>query len=205
MVSRVKVAAVFSSSVEGPLKHPEGGNYPVHNFLFWFCAGPHKLVETRPPVLAKFLPGSQELGSTSSSEGEKDSPPPEWDSVPVHRPGSCKCGDRGHAGQGRSAGTSCFQRKRGRVCWSRLVPAAKARCWAAVLNVSGARAPARRQRSTAGFGRPDAAAPALCCPGRGIIQKTTLTCLAPYTYCVVVSVNISLLPTSPRLFHKPPT
>ncbi|XP_026984710.1 transmembrane protein 131 isoform X8 [Sagmatias obliquidens] len=50
--------------------------------------GTNKLVDNRPPALAKFLPNSQELGNTSSSEGEKDSPPPEWDSVPVHKPGS---------------------------------------------------------------------------------------------------------------------
>uniref|UniRef100_A0A4W2EMJ4 Transmembrane protein 131 n=1 Tax=Bos indicus x Bos taurus TaxID=30522 RepID=A0A4W2EMJ4_BOBOX len=50
--------------------------------------GTSKLVDSRPPALAKFLPNSQELGNTSSSEGEKDSPPPEWDSVPVHKPGS---------------------------------------------------------------------------------------------------------------------
>ncbi|XP_071064811.1 transmembrane protein 131 isoform X2 [Dasypus novemcinctus] len=48
----------------------------------------HKLVDNRPPTLAKFLPSSQELGNTSSSEGEKDSPPPEWDSVPVPKPSS---------------------------------------------------------------------------------------------------------------------
>lgn len=47
-----------------------------------------KLVDNRLPALSKFLPNSQELGNTSSSEGEKDSPPPEWDSVPVHKPGS---------------------------------------------------------------------------------------------------------------------
>ncbi|NXO04663.1 TM131 protein, partial [Rhinopomastus cyanomelas] len=49
-----------------------------------------KLMESRPSVLAKFLPGGsgQELGNTSSSEGEKDSPPPEWDSVPLHKAGS---------------------------------------------------------------------------------------------------------------------
>ncbi|KAK2508168.1 hypothetical protein MC885_014101 [Smutsia gigantea] len=50
--------------------------------------GTNKLVDNRPPALAKFFPNSQELGNTSSSEGEKDSPPPEWDSVPVHKPGS---------------------------------------------------------------------------------------------------------------------
>ncbi|XP_063999603.1 transmembrane protein 131 isoform X1 [Pogoniulus pusillus] len=52
--------------------------------------GPNsKLVESRPSVLAKFPSGSgQELGNTSSSEGEKDSPPPEWDSVPLHKAGS---------------------------------------------------------------------------------------------------------------------
>ncbi|NXX85566.1 TM131 protein, partial [Urocolius indicus] len=49
-----------------------------------------KLMESRPSVLAKFLPSGsgQELGNTSSSEGEKDSPPPEWDSVPLHKSGS---------------------------------------------------------------------------------------------------------------------
>ncbi|NXA40959.1 TM131 protein, partial [Eudromia elegans] len=49
-----------------------------------------KLMENRPSVLAKFLPSGsgQELGNTSSSEGEKDSPPPEWDSVPLHKAGS---------------------------------------------------------------------------------------------------------------------
>nr|XP_017819565.1 transmembrane protein 131 isoform X3 [Callithrix jacchus] len=50
--------------------------------------GTNKLVDNRPSALAKFLPNSQELGNSSSSEGEKDSPPPEWDSVPVHKPGS---------------------------------------------------------------------------------------------------------------------
>uniref|UniRef100_A0A8C0LIP5 Transmembrane protein 131 n=1 Tax=Canis lupus dingo TaxID=286419 RepID=A0A8C0LIP5_CANLU len=65
-------------------------NYPPLMIFFSpdFCAGTTKLVDNRPPVLAKFLPNSQELGNTSSSEGEKDSPPPEWDSVPVHKPGS---------------------------------------------------------------------------------------------------------------------
>ncbi|XP_019384019.1 PREDICTED: transmembrane protein 131, partial [Crocodylus porosus] len=50
--------------------------------------GPNnKLMDNRPSALAKFLPGGsgQELGNTSSSEGEKDSPPPEWDSVPLHK------------------------------------------------------------------------------------------------------------------------
>uniref|UniRef100_A0A8C4KTX3 Transmembrane protein 131 n=1 Tax=Equus asinus asinus TaxID=83772 RepID=A0A8C4KTX3_EQUAS len=61
---------------------------PSATFLSHFCAGTNKLVDNRPPALAKFLPNSQELGNTSSSEGEKDSPPPEWDSVPVHKPGS---------------------------------------------------------------------------------------------------------------------
>lgn len=63
----------------------------------WTCfssvlIGPNsKVVESRPSVLAKFPSGSgQELGNTSSSEGEKDSPPPEWDSVPLHKAGSCK-------------------------------------------------------------------------------------------------------------------
>ncbi|XP_068124260.1 transmembrane protein 131 isoform X3 [Hyperolius riggenbachi] len=45
-----------------------------------------KLGENRQTVLAKLLPSrfGQELGS-SSSEGEKDSPPPEWDSEPIHK------------------------------------------------------------------------------------------------------------------------
>ncbi|KAH0504002.1 Transmembrane protein 131 [Microtus ochrogaster] len=50
--------------------------------------GTSKLVDNRPVALSKFLPSSQELGNTSSSEGEKDSPPPEWDAVPVHKPSS---------------------------------------------------------------------------------------------------------------------
>lgn len=65
-------------------------NYPILTIFSAFCVGTSKLVDNRPPALAKFLPNSQELGNTSSSEGEKDSPPPEWDSVPVHKPGSCK-------------------------------------------------------------------------------------------------------------------
>ncbi|CAH2223362.1 transmembrane 131 isoform X1 [Pelobates cultripes] len=50
----------------------------------------NKLVDNRQSVLAKFLPSrtGQELGNTSSSEGEKDSPPPEWDCVPIHMSGS---------------------------------------------------------------------------------------------------------------------
>ncbi|MGH0179296.1 UNVERIFIED_CONTAM: hypothetical protein FKN15_001388 [Acipenser sinensis] len=32
--------------------------------------------------------GKEELGNSSSSEGEKDSPPPEWDFVPLHEAGS---------------------------------------------------------------------------------------------------------------------
>lgn len=50
--------------------------------------GTDKLVGSRPAALSKLLPNSQELSSTSSSEGEKDSPPPEWDAVPVHKPSS---------------------------------------------------------------------------------------------------------------------
>lgn len=51
-----------------------------------------KLMDSRPSSLAKFFSSGcgQELGNTSSSEGEKDSPPPEWDSVPIHKAGSCK-------------------------------------------------------------------------------------------------------------------
>ncbi|XP_005995907.1 transmembrane protein 131 isoform X2 [Latimeria chalumnae] len=50
----------------------------------------NKLVDGRPSALSKFLPSGsgQELGNTSSSEGEKDSPPPEWDSVPIHKASS---------------------------------------------------------------------------------------------------------------------
>ncbi|XP_029459171.1 transmembrane protein 131 [Rhinatrema bivittatum] len=50
----------------------------------------NKLVDSRPSALVKFLPSGsgQELGNTSSSEGEKDSPPPEWDSVPIHKAGN---------------------------------------------------------------------------------------------------------------------
>nr|DBA33182.1 TPA: hypothetical protein GDO54_000907 [Pyxicephalus adspersus] len=49
-----------------------------------------KLGENRQTVLPKLHPSrtGQELGSNSSSEGEKDSPPPEWDSVPIHKSGS---------------------------------------------------------------------------------------------------------------------
>ncbi|XP_063161071.1 transmembrane protein 131 isoform X2 [Candoia aspera] len=49
-----------------------------------------KMMDSRPPSLAKFFSSGsgQELGNTSSSEGEKDSPPPEWDSVPIHKVGS---------------------------------------------------------------------------------------------------------------------
>ncbi|XP_053563688.1 LOW QUALITY PROTEIN: transmembrane protein 131 [Bombina bombina] len=52
--------------------------------------GTNKLADSRQSMLAKYLPSrpSQELGNTSSSEGEKDSPPPEWDSVPIHKVGS---------------------------------------------------------------------------------------------------------------------
>ncbi|KAM4797153.1 transmembrane protein 131 [Rhinophrynus dorsalis] len=50
----------------------------------------NKLADNRQSMLTKFLPSrtGQELGNTSSSEGEKDSPPPEWDSVPIHKTGS---------------------------------------------------------------------------------------------------------------------
>uniref|UniRef100_A0A6J0UZ79 Transmembrane protein 131 isoform X2 n=1 Tax=Pogona vitticeps TaxID=103695 RepID=A0A6J0UZ79_9SAUR len=49
-----------------------------------------KLLDSRPSSMAKFFSSAsgQELGNTSSSEGEKDSPPPEWDSVPIHKAGS---------------------------------------------------------------------------------------------------------------------
>ncbi|XP_036395958.1 transmembrane protein 131 [Megalops cyprinoides] len=49
-----------------------------------------KSEDCRPAPLVKFLSNGsvQELGNSSSSEGEKDSPPPEWDSVPLHKDGS---------------------------------------------------------------------------------------------------------------------
>ncbi|XP_066478070.1 transmembrane protein 131 isoform X2 [Tiliqua scincoides] len=49
-----------------------------------------KLMDNRPPSLGKFFSSGSghEPGNTSSSEGEKDSPPPEWDSVPIHKAGS---------------------------------------------------------------------------------------------------------------------
>lgn len=95
-----------------------------------FCAGTTKLVDNRPPVLAKFLPNSQELGNTSSSEGEKDSPPPEWDSVPVHKPGSCKYGDLETTlpYSGQKNPTGCVALKGGlasAVCWKLLLPASQ--------------------------------------------------------------------------------
>ncbi|MBN3299640.1 TM131 protein, partial [Amia calva] len=48
--------------------------------------------DCRPSALGKFLSNGsgQELGNSSSSEGEKDSPPPEWDSVPIHKIGCSK-------------------------------------------------------------------------------------------------------------------
>lgn len=61
-----------------------------HSLSLPIRAGTDKSVGSRPAALSKLLPNSQELSSTSSSEGEKDSPPPEWDAVPVHKPGSCK-------------------------------------------------------------------------------------------------------------------
>ncbi|KAJ6667462.1 hypothetical protein lerEdw1_016583 [Lerista edwardsae] len=49
-----------------------------------------KLMDSRPPSLAKFFSSGSghEPGNTSSSEGEKDSPPPEWDLVPIHKAGN---------------------------------------------------------------------------------------------------------------------
>uniref|UniRef100_A0A4W3JXY2 Transmembrane protein 131 n=1 Tax=Callorhinchus milii TaxID=7868 RepID=A0A4W3JXY2_CALMI len=51
---------------------------------------PGKLVDGRPSPLVKFLSSSsgQEMGNSSSSEGEKDSPPPEWDIVPLSKSSS---------------------------------------------------------------------------------------------------------------------
>ncbi|XP_078514369.1 transmembrane protein 131 [Lissotriton helveticus] len=50
----------------------------------------NRVMDTRPSALMKFFPGGsgQEQGNTSSSEGEKDSPLPEWDSVPVSKESS---------------------------------------------------------------------------------------------------------------------
>lgn len=52
---------------------------------------PGKL-DARPSLLVKFLSGGsgQEMGNSSSSEGEKDSPPPEWDIVPITKSSSSK-------------------------------------------------------------------------------------------------------------------
>lgn len=72
-----------------------------HSLFFLICAGTDKLVGSRPAALSKLLPNSQELSSTSSSEGEKDSPPPEWDAVPVHKPSSCKSELRSHCSGSR--------------------------------------------------------------------------------------------------------
>ncbi|XP_078401282.1 transmembrane protein 131 isoform X1 [Cetorhinus maximus] len=51
---------------------------------------PGKLVDGRPSPLVKFLSSGsgQEMGNSSSSEGEKDSPPPEWDIVPIPKSSS---------------------------------------------------------------------------------------------------------------------
>uniref|UniRef100_UPI00398E84E6 transmembrane protein 131 isoform X1 n=2 Tax=Pristiophorus japonicus TaxID=55135 RepID=UPI00398E84E6 len=51
---------------------------------------PGKLVDGRPSPLVKFLSSGsgQEMGNSSSSEGEKDSPPPEWDVVPIPKSSS---------------------------------------------------------------------------------------------------------------------
>ncbi|XP_072118848.1 transmembrane protein 131 isoform X1 [Mobula birostris] len=51
---------------------------------------PGKLVDGRPSPLVKFMSSGsgQEMGNSSSSEGEKDSPPPEWDIVPVPKSSS---------------------------------------------------------------------------------------------------------------------
>ncbi|KAJ8256199.1 hypothetical protein COCON_G00200630 [Conger conger] len=49
-----------------------------------------KSEDCRPLPLGKFRSNGSvpELGNSSSSEGEKDSPPPEWDSVPLLKSGS---------------------------------------------------------------------------------------------------------------------
>lgn len=97
-------------------------------FFSEFWTGTSKLVESRPPALAKFLPNSQELGNTSSSEGEKDSPPPEWDSVPVHKPGSCKYSaphTHSASGSGREHCRETNEGDPGSVCWSRFVAASR--------------------------------------------------------------------------------
>uniref|UniRef100_A0A4W5LYI2 Transmembrane protein 131 n=1 Tax=Hucho hucho TaxID=62062 RepID=A0A4W5LYI2_9TELE len=72
-----KPAAITKEKISGPLVPPSQTPVPRG-----------KLEEFRPSLLAKFLfnePVVQELGNSSSSEGEKDiSPPPEWDCVPLH-------------------------------------------------------------------------------------------------------------------------
>ncbi|XP_051782826.1 transmembrane protein 131 [Erpetoichthys calabaricus] len=49
-----------------------------------------KLEDCRPSNFSKFLlsNSTQEPSNSSSSEGEKDSPPPEWDCVPLHKSSS---------------------------------------------------------------------------------------------------------------------
>uniref|UniRef100_A0A4W3JI47 Transmembrane protein 131 n=1 Tax=Callorhinchus milii TaxID=7868 RepID=A0A4W3JI47_CALMI len=58
--------------------------------VFILSSVPGKLVDGRPSPLVKFLSSSsgQEMGNSSSSEGEKDSPPPEWDIVPLSKSSS---------------------------------------------------------------------------------------------------------------------
>uniref|UniRef100_A0A8C5SUV5 Transmembrane protein 131 n=1 Tax=Laticauda laticaudata TaxID=8630 RepID=A0A8C5SUV5_LATLA len=72
---------------------PTDLNFYLSNYslFFYFSVGTSmKMMDSRPSSLAKFFSSAsgQELGNTSSSEGEKDSPPPEWDSVPIHKDGS---------------------------------------------------------------------------------------------------------------------
>lgn len=88
--------ATEHSHVESSLKQTLERSPPPATCVSELCTGTSKLLESRPAALSKFLPSSHELGNTSSSEGEKDSPPPEWDAVPVHKPSSCKYGVRSH-------------------------------------------------------------------------------------------------------------
>uniref|UniRef100_A0A8D0GTT3 Transmembrane protein 131 n=1 Tax=Sphenodon punctatus TaxID=8508 RepID=A0A8D0GTT3_SPHPU len=105
-IKREVLADVKSSSLElsyTPLESKQRKNVPskmsVQHALshgskqrnFQKNRGPSiKSMDSRPSTLAKFISSvsAQEQGNTSSSEGEKDSPPPEWDSVPIHKSGS---------------------------------------------------------------------------------------------------------------------
>ncbi|XP_069747987.1 transmembrane protein 131 isoform X2 [Narcine bancroftii] len=87
-----------SSSLElpytTPLENKQRKPFPskIVSSTLTNCSKPRNLpkrvpgkVDGRPSPLVKFLSSGsgQEMGNSSSSEGEKDSPPPEWDIVPI--------------------------------------------------------------------------------------------------------------------------